>query len=236
MREAAVGPGSCEKPAGTVVPVRMGFCNVYLVKADDGYVLVDTGMLGDGRVLRSACSRAGIEFPELRLIIITHAHVDHAGAVADAKRMTGAQVLCHQQAAPFLRAGDSAPVVTHSQFMSLINAVMPSAYRPVDPDIVIADEFDLREYGVAGRVIHTPGHTRGSITVCLDNGEMLLGDLVRGKGAKIHIGSFYQDRKALQQSLCKLAALHPRKIHLSHGGVTDGETLRRVAEATWGQL
>jgi hydroxyacylglutathione hydrolase len=96
---------------------------------------------------------------------------------------------------------------------------------------VITDEFDLRDFGIAGQVIHTPGHTQGSVTVLLENGEMLLGDLVRGIGVDIHIGSFYEDKEVLVQSLEKLAAYQAIKIYMSHGDLTDNETFRRSIEA-----
>lgn len=214
-----------------VVPVSMGHYHVYFIRADDGYVLVDTGMPGNGRALQRAFSRANVNPQDVKLIIITHAHPDHVGSVADAKNATGAPVLCHEYAAPFIRAGKSSPIVVHSLMIKLLSAITPSRYKGVEPDVVIKDEYDLRDLGVAGQVIHTPGHTQGSLTIVLENGEMILGDLVRGRGANIHIGSFYEDKEVLVQSLEKLAAYQAIKIYMSHGDLTDNETFRRSIEA-----
>jgi len=231
VREAAVVSQRPEDSKDRVVPVSMGHYSVYLIQTDDGYILVDTGMPGDSRALQKAFSKAGIKPQDVKLIIITHAHPDHVGSVAHAKRVTGADVLCHEYAAPFIRAGKSSPVVAHSVMSKLLSAITPSRYKAVEPDIVITDEFDLRDFGIAGQVIHTPGHTQGSLTIVSENGEMILGDLVRGTGANIHIGSFYEDKEVLVQNLEKLAAYRANKIYMSHGDLTDNETFRRSIEA-----
>jgi glyoxylase-like metal-dependent hydrolase (beta-lactamase superfamily II) len=79
-----------------------------------------------------------------------------------------------------------------------MNAISPKwKYQGVEPDILMKNEFDLSEYGINGKIVHTPGHTEDSITIILDNGEMLLGDLVRGKDPDIHLGQFYEDKEVL---------------------------------------
>jgi hydroxyacylglutathione hydrolase len=235
VREAAVVSQRPEDSKDRVVSVSMGHYNVYFIQTDHGYILVDTGMPGDSRALQKAFSKAGITPQDVKLIIITHAHPDHVGSVAYAERVTGADVLCHEYAAPFIRAGKSSPIVAHSLLSKLLRAITPSKYRAVEPDVVITDEFDLRDFGIAGQVIHTPGHTQGSVTVLLENGEMLLGDLVRGTGVDIHLGSFYEDKEVLVQNLEKLAAYRANKIYMSHGDLTDNETLRQSIQAIRGE-
>jgi glyoxylase-like metal-dependent hydrolase (beta-lactamase superfamily II) len=231
VREAAVVLQRSQGSEGRVIPLSLRYYNVYFIRTDGGYILVDTGMPGDSRALQKTFSKAGLKPQDVKLIIITHAHVDHVGSVAYAKRVTGADVLCHESAAPFIRAGKSSPVVAYSLLSKLLSAISPSKYKPVEPDIVVTDKFDLRDFGIAGQVIHTPGHTQGSVTVLLESGEMLLGDMVRGTGVDIHIGSFYEDKKALLQNLEKLAACGANKIYMSHGDVTDSETLQQSIEA-----
>jgi hydroxyacylglutathione hydrolase len=234
VREAAVVSQRSKGPEGKIVPVSLRYYNVYFIRTDDGYILVDTGMPRDSRALQRAFSKAGIKPQDVKLIIITHAHVDHVGSVAYAKRLTSADVLCHKYAAPFIRAGKSSPVVAYSLLSKLLSAISPSKYKPVEPDIVVTDKFDLRDFGIAGQVIHTPGHTQGSVTVLLESGEMLLGDMVRGTSVDIHIGSFYEDKEVLLQNLAKLAACRAHKIYMSHGGLTNNEALRQSIQATRG--
>ena len=66
----------------------------------------------------------------------------------------------------------------------------------------------------------------------LDNGEALIGDLVREeRSGEIGLGMFYEDKKVLLESLEKVAALKPRTIYLSHGTTIDNSTLRNCIEA-----
>jgi glyoxylase-like metal-dependent hydrolase (beta-lactamase superfamily II) len=64
------------------------------------------------------------------------------------------------------------------KFIELISNDKPDAFVPLQPDIVIEDSFDLRPYGVEGKLVHTPGHSDCSISVLLDSGEAIIGDMI----------------------------------------------------------
>jgi glyoxylase-like metal-dependent hydrolase (beta-lactamase superfamily II) len=241
MAILAAGMSACsseivvQKPESSsykVLPVNMGHVKLYFIQTDDGYILVDTGKPDKGKELDEAFSKAGINPKNVKLIVITHAHPDHSGTVAHAKEITGAKILCHESAARFIRDGKSSPIVAHNLKGKIMNAISPKwKYQGVEPDILIKKEFDLDEYGIDGKVIHTPGHTEDSITIVLDNGEMILGDLVRGKDPDINLGQFYEDKGVLIQSLKKLAAYQAKMIYMSHGKYIDNETFQRNLDA-----
>jgi glyoxylase-like metal-dependent hydrolase (beta-lactamase superfamily II) len=209
----------------------VGHYNIYFIRTEDGRILVDTGMIGSRKTMDKAFAEAGIRPQEVKLIVVTHAHADHIGSLAYAQQRTGAPVLCHEFAAPYLRAGKSSPAVARSWLGRLMNAITPRKFECVEPDVVFTDEFDLRDYAVAGKVIHSPGHTQGSLTVVLENGEMLLGDLVREAKGQIHLGMFYEDRGTLLRSLETLAAYRPRRVYMSHGTFLDEETFQHSVRA-----
>jgi glyoxylase-like metal-dependent hydrolase (beta-lactamase superfamily II) len=109
---------------------------------------------------------------------------------------------------------------------------MGSRFDGIAPDIVVDEEFDLAEFGVAGRIIHTPGHSASSISIVLDNGEALIGDLVRGEAPDdVALGMFYEDKETLLASLEEVAAHEPRIIYLSHGTHIDDRALRSAIAA-----
>jgi glyoxylase-like metal-dependent hydrolase (beta-lactamase superfamily II) len=92
------------------------------------------------------------------------------------------------------------------------------------------DGMDLAPYGIAGRVVHTPGHTYGSVSVLLDTGEAFVGDLVmnrlplrRTPGMAI----FGEDEDLMKSSLLKLAGLGARVIYPAHGPSFELERLVR---------
>lgn len=225
-----------DNPSDKVLPVNMGHVKVYFVQTEDGYILVDTGMPDEDGSLDEAFTSAGINPQEVQLIIITHAHPDHSGSIAQAKEITGAKILCHESAASYIRNGVCSPIIAQNFKGRFMNAVSPEwEYQGVEPDILINREFDLGEYGISGKVVHTPGHTEDSVTIILDSGEMLLGDLVRGKEPKIHLGQFYEDEAVLLQSLEMIAGYNAKKIYMSHGTYIDNSVLRRTIDKLSGE-
>jgi hydroxyacylglutathione hydrolase len=218
-------------PSDKVLPVNMGHVKIYFVQTDDGYILVDTGMPDEDGKLDEAFKVADISPQEVQLIIITHAHPDHSGTVAYAKEITGAKILCHESAASYIRVGRCSPIIAQNFKGKFMNAVSPEwKYQGVEPDILINKEFGLGEYGINGKVVHTPGHTEDSVTIVLENGEMLIGDLVRGKEPNIHLGQFYEDEAVLLQSLEMIAGFDAEKIYMSHGEYIDNVALQRTIE------
>jgi glyoxylase-like metal-dependent hydrolase (beta-lactamase superfamily II) len=94
---------------------------------------------------------------------------------------------------------------------------------------LVDDVFDLSEYGISGKIIHTPGHSQGSISIILDNGETLVGDMVRDEGdGEIGPGMFYEDKETLIASLEEVALFESRRIYLSHGNTVDNTGLNNA--------
>jgi glyoxylase-like metal-dependent hydrolase (beta-lactamase superfamily II) len=117
------------------------------------------------------------------------------------------------------------------RLLNLLTGLAGSRFEGTKPDILVDDELDLNEYGIAGRIIHTPGHSASSISILLDNGEALVGDMVREQGSgEIGLGMFYEDEQVLFRSLDKVMASEPRAIYLSHGECIDSGTLRDFVE------
>jgi glyoxylase-like metal-dependent hydrolase (beta-lactamase superfamily II) len=108
----------------------------------------------------------------------------------------------------------------------LIDAISPEWKVPsVEPNLTFSEELDLASLGVAGKVVRTPGHTADSLCLFLDSGEAFIGDLVRGSGARLTFGMFYEDAVACARSVDRVLAEKPTVVHLSHGATTDGPNL-----------
>jgi len=73
------------------------------------------------------------------------------------------------------------------------------------------------QFGITGKLLHTPGHTAGSAIMFLETGEVIIGDLVRGKPGKISLGMFYDDKVKLIKILEEIVSLKPELIYMPHG-------------------
>jgi glyoxylase-like metal-dependent hydrolase (beta-lactamase superfamily II) len=223
------------KDENRVQPIQPGGANIYLIETESGYLLVDVGMPGQGEKLDGAFAELGVDPKSIQLIVVTHGHLDHIGSIAHAQQVTGGRVLCHRSFAESLAKGEMERAVPRTKnlgvrVMNYLSTWM--SYTGTQPDIEMDDEFDLEGYGIAGRIIHTPGHSASSISIILDNGEALVGDMIRPEeSGEIGLGAFYEDKAVLLDSLQRVAAYEPRIIYMSHGTTTDNDTLQDVIAA-----
>lgn len=159
----------------------LGVSNMYLVQ-DKGMILVDTGCDVGKEKYIEIFSELGINPKEINLIVITHGHSDHFARVSELKELTGAQVLCHIEAVRALQTGVNPEFIPRGEegkeFLKLIADSVPEVSSPLNPDLTVDDDFDLNPYGVSGRIIHTPGHSDCSISLVLDSGEAIIGDML----------------------------------------------------------
>ena len=207
-----------------VSPFKILNVNIFFIKTNNGYILVDSGIPGHKKRIRDAFSKLGIDPRSVTHIILTHGHLDHIGCLAYARELTGAKMICHRSIADKLTAGEYEEAVPRSAFWKIFNGpvswLLRSNLKPVTPDVLFDEELSLDEFGVRGKIIHTPGHSLGSCSIILENGEALSGDLVReNRSGKIDTGLFFDDRDQIIDSLEKIADLNPATIFLSHGGI-----------------
>jgi len=106
----------------------------------------------------------------------------------------------------------------------------PATAPPVKPDILIDEDMDLSKFGVDGKVIHTPGHTPGSISVILPNGEFIVGDLVMWEMLRFwqpNYPLFADNMFQLKESIKLILRKKPVKIYCTHGGPFDPKSVLR---------
>lgn len=124
-----------------------------LVVTDDGAVLIDGGMPQAADALLSNMERLKIAPADLRLLLSSHAHADHAGPFAALKRRTGVALVANAESAALFARGGSDDLHFGDDI----------GYPPVQTDRIVMDHEVVSQGGVDFKVHFVPGHTPGSV-------------------------------------------------------------------------
>jgi glyoxylase-like metal-dependent hydrolase (beta-lactamase superfamily II) len=211
------------------------FGQVYLWQDGSQLTMVDTGIPGSQDELASAFAELGLRREDLRRVVITHGHEDHAGSAAAIRAWGEVEVLAHRKDAGIVRGERSRPepVLTaaerplYEQVATAIPSIPPC---PVDTELADGDTI---EFGGGAHVIAAPGHTEGSIAVLLPTaGVLFAGDVVANGSAGLMLGPFNTDREQARNSVVRLAQAPARTVCFGHGDpLTDG-----AGAAAWSRL
>lgn len=220
----------------SVIPIKLGYVKSFLIKGDKA-VIVDTGYPGNGERILDNLRKNGIEPSDVSLIIITHGHIDHYGSADELRKLTGAPVAMHRADAEYLKKGlhyIGMPTCLFARiFKSLFLKTDRILSKPFKVDIDFEEDIDLKEFGINGRIIHTPGHTADSVSIILSDGTAIIGDLMMGgilRKRTPHLPLFANDLGQLGQSIEKIIQLSPNVILASHGGPFTKQAVERFLE------
>jgi glyoxylase-like metal-dependent hydrolase (beta-lactamase superfamily II) len=242
VREVADGVAEVFLP----LPMRPTIVNVYLVRGEGGWTLIDTGMhtRDSAAAFRAALAEAGIAPAAIDRIVSTHHHVDHYGASGPYRELTHAEVCLHPLEAERAAAARTAlgeqpdwlrrhgvPIVPPDQRLPSPAQWFGTVYAPAVPDRTIADGDEIALGG--GRVLEvvwTPGHTSGHCCLLLrPDGILFVGDHLLPKitphvgiypsGPQNPLGDFLASHEKIQR-------VEARLVCPAHGGVYEDHRRR----------
>jgi len=170
-----------------IIDIESGINTCYVIK-EKGTIMVDGGPPKMKATFLKRMKDAAVDPDEIQLIVLTHGHFDHVGSAKEIQEITGAKIAIHAKDSLDLEQGYSKwpkgvttwGKISSSIFKRLLKNQM--AFNKVQADIILDDnDLLLNKYGVAGKIIYTPGHTLGSVSILLDSGELFAGCLTHNR-------------------------------------------------------
>ena len=187
-----------------MIKLRYGNTNTFYIPGSDGGLLVDTDWAGTLPLFFKAIKTAGIEMKAITTLLVTHYHPDHMGLAGELQRL-GVKLLVVDVQRLFVHASDE--IFARDKHLS---------YRAVDESaatvISCAESRDvLKGLGIDGEILHTPSHSEDSISLLLDDGSCLVGDL-----EPLAYLAGYEENPALKSDWEQLMRRRPKRILYAH--------------------
>lgn len=187
-----------------ITKIRYGNTNTFLLRGEKGSVLIDTDYAGTLPSFYRCIKGLGIKVSDITYILATHYHPDHIGLLSE---------LMDQGVRLAVMESQTGSV----HFSDEIFAREPQlGYKPIDEREAEVISFEesrafLGGLGIDGEIIPTASHSEDSISVLLDDGTCIVGDL-----EPLEYLAAYEDNKGLKADWDRILATSPKRILYAH--------------------
>lgn len=218
-----------------IFAIKKGINTIYIIK-EKSCIMIDGGPPGmQGKFLKKL-KEYSIDPKEIKLIILSHADFDHAGSSNEIRNITGAKILIHEKDAKGLQNAElnwpkgvnTWGKISRTILKPFLNKAI--SFSPIKPDIILkAKVMALEEYGISGKIIHTPGHTPGSLSVLLDSGELFAGCLSHNLfplTVRPKLPIYADDIEMVKKSWKEVIELGARIAYPGHGNAFPVERIK----------
>lgn len=206
--------------------IRCGNVNCYIVENGSNGILVDTGKREFADQVIEQC-----RVHHVNLIVLTHAHFDHAENAARISDALGIPIGMNERDRNLIpsnanQALSAETLLGKAVLSASLRAFSVRAMPEFTPDILLKDGDSLTNYGISADIIALPGHTDGSIGLDVDHAHLIVGDALMNMLYPT-VSMLYHNKKEMLESAAKIGRLGVRKLHFGHGGP--------VPNRQWGQ-
>jgi len=222
-----------------IIRIDLDGVNCYLAKTQQGLLLFDTGghLVMDKQfanrrgLLQKELEAVGCTEQDLNLIVLTHGDNDHVCNAAYFRKKYKANIAMHKEDIELVETPTLHSLMESFQYRSfgyrmvfhllkktITNVIQKTLndFETFSPDVLLEDGFSLLPFGLDANVIHIPGHTKGSVAILTNDGDLIAGDMFCNNG-KPDIALNASDFKQLHTSLHKLKGLSIRTVYPGHG-------------------
>jgi glyoxylase-like metal-dependent hydrolase (beta-lactamase superfamily II) len=178
--------------------------NCYLIHSNCGFVMIDAGWSDTLPELFRLLKENDVKVDDIKYLIVTHFHPDHAGLVQDLKEF-GTKLILHENQVSFVeKLNKFFKKSPKSNFKNIVSG---------DNIVVSSDKSRafLKKIGIDGEIIETPGHTDDSISLIIDKCCAFTGDL-----PNISLVEAYDD-EVLKESWRLIQEYNVKNIYPAHG-------------------
>ena len=207
--------------------LKMGMVNAYLLRTEDGLVLIDAGWPEKTNAIFKAVHDAGHEPNRIRHLVLTHGHIDHAGSAADVIQRTGALSYAHAGDLDLINKGQAehhGTAVTPGVIPRLIYRVFikpgGTTYKSFAIDQTLDDGKSL-PMAPDVAVIHSPGHSAGHVALLLRNEGVLIAGDICSNAMGLGYSILNEDRSLARKSILRVSEFPFDRAVFGHGKPVD---------------
>jgi hydroxyacylglutathione hydrolase len=204
-----------------IIRILLGRSNVFLLTNGEKNILIDTSVSRLWKRIQKRLNKSGIN--KIDYLILTHAHFDHAANANRIKNKFNAQVIVQREEADYLLKGDNVlpegTTVFTKPLVNIFGKLFFSRvkYEPCKYDILVDSLLDLKNFGFNAYLMHTPGHTIGSMSLIIDNEVAIVGDTMFGVFKWSVFPPYAQDKDLMVKSWGRLLETKCSVFLPSHG-------------------
>ena len=186
-----------------MIKLKYGNTNTFYISGSSGSLLVDTGYAGTLQAFYKALKAAGLKVSDISYVLCTHYHPDHMGLVPELM----------QQGVKLLLVDVQKPYVHFSDCIFSRDRLPFTPINEAQAQVITCGQSRafLQQLGILGELIHTPSHSPDSVSLILDDGNCIVGDL-----EPFEYIEAYGSNEALQRDWDQLLAFEPKSVWYAH--------------------
>ncbi len=196
--------------------IKCGNGNCYIIEENGNAILVDTARPKYRESILAACRKVN-----LRLIVLTHTHMDHCQNAAFLSQQLNVPIAICALDEELIKDNMLQPLYAKTLPGKVVLALSQKAFHydkipPFKPERFLKDGDTLKDFGINAKIIALPGHTNGSIGIDLGKDGVIVGDALMNMFYPT-VSMLYHDYEQMIESASKISRLGERMVYFGHG-------------------